>query len=118
MKSNLVEESKVIITHEAVAEKLSSYLDSTLSDIIRKFENHPRIMKMKENTNKHTNKFSFSLVTKYEVEKKINLLDISLFQCHNERYEKIEIISQTLLLITLTEEALSEGFLLLLKWLK
>ena len=45
--------------------------DGTLTDIIRKFENYPSKMKIKENINKN-NKSPFSLVTSEEVEKEIN----------------------------------------------
>ena len=63
--------------------------ENNLSDI-RNFENHPSIMKIEENINKNL-KFSFSLVTREEVEKEIKLLDtlsLSLLMTLLEKIKK------------------------------
>ena len=95
----------MIISNEAVAEKLSSYFetilenlelqnkpgnltDGTLSDIIMKFENHPSIMVIKDNINKNF-KFPFSTVACDEVGKDINQPNISKSQLHNDIPTKI-----------------------------
>ena len=62
-------------------------IDSTLNDIIKKFENYPSIMKIEENINKNF-KWSFSSITRDEVEKEINLIDISKSQPNNGIYIK------------------------------
>ena len=62
-------------------------IDSTLSDIIKKFENYPSIMKIEEHINKNF-KWSFSSITRDEVEKEINLIDISKSQPNNGIYIK------------------------------
>ena len=63
--------------------------ENNLSDI-RNFENHPSIMKIEENINKNL-KFSFSLVTREELEKEIKLLDtlsLSLLMTLLEKIKK------------------------------
>ena len=111
----------MIISNEAVAEKLSSYFetilenlelqnkpgnltDGTLSDIIMKFENHPSIMVIKDNINKNF-KFPFSMVACDEVGKDINQpnQNLSFITTFPQKLIKIiQTFSQTLLLITLT----------------
>ena len=95
-KISLVEENKVIITDKTVAEKLSSYLETFAeninlqnkaarltnddsNEITINFESHPSIIKIVESISKNL-KFSFSSVTRNEVETKIILFDPSKSQ--------------------------------------
>ena len=68
--------------------KADNLTDGTLSDVIRKSEDHPSIMKIRENINKNFT-FSFSLVTSDEIEKEINQLNISKSQSHKDIFTKI-----------------------------
>ena len=48
--------------------------NESVNDIIRKFQNHPSIIKIKEN---HQGRFSFSAVEVLDVDRKIDSLDVS-----------------------------------------
>lgn len=61
--------------------------DYDLSNNIGNFKNHPSIMKIEENINKSFKLF-FTIVTRDEVEKEINLIDISKSQPNNGIYIK------------------------------
>ena len=96
----LAKEKKVLVTDEAVVQKLSSYFEiivqnvdlqnkadnvtnEVLKDVIRKFENHSRIMKIKENIDKCL-KVSLSLVIRDNVEKNSAKFSASWGYSHNK----------------------------------
>ena len=59
--------------------KTDNFTKDTFSGFIRKHENHPSIMKIKENINRNFLSL-LSSVTSGEGEKEINVLDILKFQ--------------------------------------
>lgn len=69
--------------------KVDKLIDDTLSDIIRTFKNHSSIMHIKENINKNF-KFSVILVTRDEVIKETNQLNLSKPQPYNEIPTKVK----------------------------
>ena len=68
--------------------KVDKLIDDTLSDIIRTFKNHSSIMHIKENINKNF-KFSVILVTRDEVIKETNQLNLSKPQPYNDIPTKV-----------------------------
>ena len=85
--------------------------NESVNDIIMKFQNHPSIIKIKENHQRH---FSFSAVEVEDVDREIDSLDASQAIQQNDipvKIKQIVTFFMNLLCIILTKVSLLQGFL-------